>query len=67
MENAAEGNTQMETLISRHSFPEDLEKSSQMTRREEHEKRLKSLKKELNFIDETAWQFESIEKLTGHP
>lgn len=32
---------------------------------ENHAKRLQNLRKELNFIKETDWQFNSIEKLLG--
>lgn len=32
---------------------------------EAHKKRLKKLRKELNYLQETAWKYQSIEKILG--
>ena len=50
----------------RHSFPDDVAKSLVSVTKDEHQKRMKSLRKELEYIDKTEWQFEPIEKLVGH-
>ena len=49
----------------RHSFPDDVSKAQTSVQREEHAKRMKSLRKELEYLDKTNWQYEPIEKLIG--
>ena len=49
----------------RHSFPDDVSKAQAAVKKEEHLKRMKSLRKELDYIDKTAWQFDPVEKLIG--
>lgn len=44
---------------------QDLEKSRKAVAKEENEKRVKSLRKELDHIQSTNWMFESVDKLTG--
>ena len=51
--------------ISRHSFPDDVSKSLASVAKEEHQRRMKALRKELDYLDKTAWQFEPIDKLLG--
>lgn len=55
----------IEGLITRHSFPDDVAKAQASVKKEEHQKRLKSLRKELDYLEKTAWQFEPLEKLLG--
>jgi len=62
-----ESGSQMDNLLTRHSFPEDVKKAYNTMRKDEHEKRLKSLRKELDYINKTAWQFMPPEKLLGQP
>ena len=64
MDSASDTN-QIEALLSRHSFPDDLEKSLNVAKKEDHEKRVKALTKQLEYIEQTNWQFDSTEKLTG--
>ena len=52
-------------MSSRHSFPDDVSKKLSEVQKEEHNKRMKNLRKELEYIDKTNWQFEPIEKLLG--
>ena len=52
-------------IPSRHSFPDDVSKKLSEVQKEEHNKRMKNLRKELEYIDKTNWQFEPIEKLLG--
>ena len=52
-------------VLFRHSFPDDVSKSLSSVAKEEHQRRMKSLRKELDYLDKTAWQFEPIEKLLG--
>ena len=40
-------------------------KAQAAVRKEEHQKRMKGLRKELEHIDKTAWQFEPVDKLLG--
>ena len=49
----------------RHSFSDDVSKAQTSVQKEEHEKRMKSLRKELEYLDKTNWQYEPIEKLIG--
>ena len=49
----------------RHSFPDDVSKAQAAVKKEEHLKRMKSLRKELDYIDKTAWMFDPVEKLIG--
>ena len=56
--NSSGGNTaQMDTLITKLSFPDELDKSRKQVSKEEHKKRLQNLRKELNYINSTNWQF----------
>lgn len=50
---------------SRHSFPDDVAKAQAAVKKEEHLKRVKSLRKELDYIEKTAWMYEPVEKLIG--
>ena len=56
---------QFEHLDLRHSFPDDVSKAQAAVKKEEHLKRMKSLRKELDYIDKTAWMFDPVEKLIG--
>lgn len=56
----------MDNLMSRHLFPDDVDKSYELMYKEEHEKRLKNLRKELEEnLESTAWRYQNIEKLIG--
>jgi len=59
-------NTQaMDTLLTRHHFQLELERSTQQTNKEEHNKRLKNLRKTVEHLSKTEWKFTSIDKLIG--
>ena len=51
-----------DALVSRHAFNEDLDKAKEAIKREEHDKRIKTLRKELDYLAKTNWQFESEEQ-----
>jgi hypothetical protein len=55
----------IEGLVTRHSFPDDVAKAQAAVKKEEHLKRMKGLRKELDYLDKTAWQFDPIDKLIG--
>ena len=60
-ETNSSGNTaQMDTLITKLSFPDELDKIRKQVSKEEHKKRLQNLRKELNYINSTNWQFKDI-------
>ena len=42
-----------------------MSKAQTSVEKEEHAKRLKTLRKELEYLDKTNWQFEPIDKLLG--
>ena len=42
-----------------------MSKAQAAVKKEEHLKRMKNLRKELDYIDKTAWQFDPVEKLIG--
>ena len=44
---------------------QDLEKSRKAVTKEENEKRVKALRKELDHIQSTNWMYEPVDKLTG--
>lgn len=56
---------QMEALVTRYYYHQELDKAHEQMKREEHEKRLKSLRKELDWISSTQWMYSPIEKLIG--
>ncbi len=47
--------------MSKHSFAEDLDKALESIKKEEHERRVKNLRKELDFLASTDWQFQDKE------
>ena len=49
--------TQMEHLITKLSFPDELEKNQKQIVKEEHKKRITNLRKELDYISATNWRF----------
>ena len=51
--------------MARHSFRDDVSKSLASVGKEEHQRRMKTLRKELSHLDKTAWQYQPIEKLLG--
>jgi len=55
----------LDNFITRHSFREDVSKSLASVGKEEHQRRMKSLRKEVEQLEKTAWQYEPIEKLLG--
>ena len=46
-------------------FQLELERSTQQTNKEEHNKRLKNLRKTVEHLLKTEWKFTSIDKLIG--
>ena len=56
---------QMEALVTRYYYHQELDKAHEQMKREEHEKRIKSLRKELDWISSTQWMYSPIEKLIG--
>ena len=54
----AASNSAVEGLVSKHLFPEELDRAVDSVRREEHEKRIKELRKELDYLNDTAWKFQ---------
>jgi len=56
---------QMEALVTRYYYHQELDKAHEQMKREEHEKRLKALRKELDGIAATQWMYSPIEKLIG--
>ena len=56
---------QMEALVTRYYYHQELDKAHDQMKREEHEKRLKSLRKELDWIASTQWMYSPVEKLIG--
>jgi len=49
--------TQMEHLITKLSFPDELEKNQKQIVKEEHKKRIQNLRKELDYVSATNWRF----------
>ena len=67
IEEGAEGKeASAASLLAKHGFNEDLEKAKEAFKREEHEKRVKGLRKELDHLAKTNWQYEPVESLPGH-
>jgi hypothetical protein len=48
----------IDALVAKYAFPEELDKARQWIRKEDNEKRIKELRKELDYIQSTNWQFE---------
>lgn len=53
--------SEIDKLINKHCFKEDIEKAFQQMKKEEHEKRIKNLRKELDNLAETNWMYDSQE------
>ena len=62
---AATSSVQMEALLQTLSLPEGLEKTYSQVQNDEHKKRLNELKKELDYLKTTDWQFKSVDDLIG--
>ncbi len=62
---SSSSSSKLEAFINKHSFPEELERSYKSVRKEEHEKHVRGLRKELDYIANTNWMYEAPEKLTG--
>ena len=54
---SATNSSQMEQLITKLSFPDELEKNHKQIVKEEHKKRIQNLRKELDYINATNWRF----------
>ena len=54
---SSSNSAQMDNLLTKLLFPEELEKSQKQVKKEEHKKRLQNLRKELDYINSTNWQF----------
>lgn len=58
--------TKKSSVFSRYKFEETVEKSRvQLAEQDAHQKRLRNLRKELDYIQETAWQYQSVDKFFG--
>ncbi len=57
----------LDGLISKHAFAEDLDRSLSAIKREEHEKRVRALRKELDYIANTNWQFDKVHATAEQP
>ena len=56
---------QMESLLQSLSLPEGLQKAYSQMAKDEHKKRMCDLRKELDYLKVTDWQFKSVEDLIG--
>lgn len=54
-----------EEVINKVKFDETIEKNISALEKEQHMKRLKSLRTELDFLQTTAWQYPSIDHYIG--
>lgn len=52
-------------ILSRLKFEEAIEKSSVQIEKEAHQKRLKNLRKELDFLQTTSWRYSPIDIYIG--
>ncbi|KAK3861404.1 hypothetical protein Pcinc_032628 [Petrolisthes cinctipes] len=55
----------MSTLMAKLWFDQNVESSLSALKREEHEKRLRDLRKELDYITDTDWKYSPVEKYIG--
>jgi len=53
----------LDKLVERHGLPDDVNKAIAEHRTDEHRHRMKNLRRELHYINETAWQFKSTDTL----
>ena len=56
---------QMDTLLQTLSLPEGLEKTYSQFQKDEHKKRLGELRKGLEYLKTTDWQFKPVDELIG--
>ena len=56
---------QMLTLVAKLWFEHNLESSLSSLEKDEHEKRLKDLRKQIEYISETNWKYSSVDKYIG--
>lgn len=54
---SSSNSAQMDGLMAKFLFPEELEKNHKQLKKDEHKKRVQSLRKELDYISATNWQF----------
>lgn len=52
-------------VLSRLKFEEAVEKNNSLIDKDAHGKRIKSLRKELDFLQSTAWQYPAIDHYIG--
>ncbi|KAK4305674.1 hypothetical protein Pmani_022439 [Petrolisthes manimaculis] len=55
----------MSTLMAKLWFDQNVESSLSALKREEHDKRLRDLRKELDYITDTDWKYSPVEKYIG--
>lgn len=58
-------NNNSPTILGRLKFEEAIEKNTVQIDKEAHLKRLKNLRKELDFIQNTAWKYPSVDNYIG--
>ena len=51
--------------MTKFTFPEELDKSFNQMKKDEHKKRMASLRKEFDYLEATDWQFKSPDDLVG--
>lgn len=52
-------------IENRLNFEHSIDRTAGQLRLDAHKKRLKKLRKELNYLQDTAWKYQSIEKILG--
>ena len=62
---ASANSSQMDQLITKLSFPDELEKNQKQIVKEEHKKRMQNLRKELDYISATNWMFNNTNSASG--
>lgn len=54
------------SVFSRYKFEETVEKSRvQLSEQDAHQKRLRHLRKQLDFIQETSWKYQPVDNFIG--
>lgn len=64
-ENRSQSPDFMATLMAKLWFDHNVESSLSSLRKEEHEKRMRDLRKQLDYINDTNWKYQPVEKYLG--